>query len=198
VDSLPVDRPGAPQRLLAARGEHGETRPAVGLIGLAFGQPRGGQLVHDPAHPGPAEHGALAQLAHPQPAVRGGVQLQQHVIPGQRHLARGPQVGLDRGHQPAVRHQQPPPRVHRGIPGRAPRSGAFRCFAVLRRAAADGAFRRVAVLRRAAAREIFRHGRQPSICVRARAHILCACARSLLIGGSHDPDRVRAGRYPDR
>jgi hypothetical protein len=105
VDGLPVDRPGAPQRLLAVGGKHGEARPAVGLVGLAFGQPGGGQLVHDPAHPGPAEHGALTQLAHPQPAVRDGVQFQQHVIPGQWHLTRGPQVGLDRGNQPAVRHQ---------------------------------------------------------------------------------------------
>ena len=32
---------------------------------LAFGQAGSDQLVHDPAHPGPAEHGPLAQLGSP-------------------------------------------------------------------------------------------------------------------------------------
>src|SRR6516164_7184615 len=110
ADRLPVDRPGAPQRVLAAGGQHGEAGPAVGLVGLSFGQAGGGQLVHDPADPGPAEHGPLAQLAHPQPAARCGVEFEQHVIPGQRHLAGRPQVGFDGRHQPAVGDQQGAPR----------------------------------------------------------------------------------------
>jgi len=173
VDGLPVDRPGAPQRLLAGRGEHGEARPAVGLVGLAFGQPGVGQLIHDPAHPSPAEHGALTQLAHPQPAVRGSVQFQQHVIPGQRHLARGPQIGLDRRHQPAVRHQQPAPCVDHRIVGRIFRCRAARCVFTCRWVS-----RLIAALRRTAARHTFRHGVSLAFaCVRehtyyVRAHAL--------------------------
>ena len=131
-------------------------------------QADGGQLVHHPAHPGPAEHRPLAQLAHPQPGTRRGVQLEQHVVPGQRNLSGGPQVSLDRGHQPAVRHQQAAPRVDHGI--RVPRPAGI-----------GGTFCRSPCLCRAAARETVRHGRQPTSCVCARAHILCACARSFLM-----------------
>lgn len=49
ADGLTVHRPGAPQRVAAGKGEHGEAGPPVGLVGLALGQPGGGQLVHDPA-----------------------------------------------------------------------------------------------------------------------------------------------------
>src|SRR5712691_4831794 len=37
VDRLPVDRPGAPQGVLALSGEGGEAGPAVGLVRLALG-----------------------------------------------------------------------------------------------------------------------------------------------------------------
>jgi hypothetical protein len=75
ADRLPVDRPGAPQRVPAGRGEHGEAGPPVRLVRLALSQAGRGQLVDDAADPGPAEHRPLAQLAHPQPAAGRGVEL---------------------------------------------------------------------------------------------------------------------------
>jgi hypothetical protein len=103
ADRLPVDRPGVPQRRSAGRGENGEAGPPVGRVGLPLGQPGGGQLADHPAHPGSAEHRPLAQLGHPQPASGRGVELQQHVIPGQAHLAGRPQVLCHSRHQPAAR-----------------------------------------------------------------------------------------------
>ena len=58
-------------------------------------------------------------------------------------LAGRPQVGLDRRHQPAVRHQQAAPRVDHGILGGTILGGTGGC----------GAFRRVAGC------DSFRHGR---------------------------------------
>jgi hypothetical protein len=71
MDRLPVYRPGLAEGLLPGGGEYREAGSTVSLVGLAFGQARRDQLVHDPAHPGPAEHGPLAQLAHPQLASGG-------------------------------------------------------------------------------------------------------------------------------
>jgi hypothetical protein len=119
ADGLPVDRPGAPERVLAVSGENGEAGPAVGLVGLALGQAGGGQFIDDPAHPGTAEHRPLAQLAHPQPVVGRGVQFQQHVIPRQRDLCRGSQIRFHRRNQPAVGHQQAAPRLDNGVFGHA-------------------------------------------------------------------------------
>jgi hypothetical protein len=115
ADGVPVHRPGAPERVFAAGGESRETGPAVVFIRLPFGQPGGGKLADDPAHPGPAEHRPLAKLAHPQPAAGGGVKLKQHVVPGQRHLARGPQLRFHRRHEPAVRDKQAAPRRDIGV-----------------------------------------------------------------------------------
>jgi pimeloyl-ACP methyl ester carboxylesterase len=158
ADGVPVDRPGAPQGVPARGGEDGEAGPAVGLVRLALGQPGGGELVHDPAHPGPAEHHPLAELAHPQPPLGRGVQLEQHVVPGQSDLPGRPQVRLDRGHQPAVRHQQAAPRVNRGILPAGGYASGPACLSVA--CGLDPACRAVAC-------GLFRHELHPTICVRA-------------------------------
>ena len=84
-----------------------------------------------------------------------------------------PQVSLDRGHQPAVRHQQAAPRLHHGIARRAA-SGGHR---IARRAGSS----HHGIARRAASHYgIVCHAASlPFACVREHMYYVCAHAHYL-------------------
>ncbi len=106
LDPGQVARGGGAQPIPPGRGEHGEDRALVLRVAFAHHQAGPGQVVDHPAHPLPTEHHPRSQLAHPQPALRRRVQLQQHVVPGQRQLVCCGQLPLQRRDQCRMHAQQ--------------------------------------------------------------------------------------------
>ena len=74
--------------LLAALGQDGEAAAAVGVAGVAHEQPVALQAVDEAGHARAAQQHAVGQLGHPAAPARGGLQVDQHLVGGQRQPVR--------------------------------------------------------------------------------------------------------------
>ncbi|VAW00655.1 hypothetical protein MNBD_ACTINO02-1045, partial [hydrothermal vent metagenome] len=88
-----VERCGFSKRLESRSGDDGVRCATILAVWNSANQALSFEFVHESTHASPRQHYTFAQLLHAESA-RNSVQLQQHVVPGERNRSRRPQVGF--------------------------------------------------------------------------------------------------------
>ena len=98
ADGIELHRSRPAKSCSTFAGDGGEGGSSVVGIRVATDEAGDDQLVDDATHPGAAEHRGLAEVLHSQPAVGGGVQLEQHVVPGEGQARPPAHLDVDSTH----------------------------------------------------------------------------------------------------
>ena len=104
-----VGRAGAGQHRLARVGEDGEAAAAVGRAGVAHDQAVALEAVDEPRDAGAAQQHAVGELGHAQAPARRGLQVDEHVVGGERQAVGRVELGVELAHEGRVDAQQPAP-----------------------------------------------------------------------------------------
>ncbi len=93
-------------------GDHGISCPTIGGVRAPAHKTFSLQFVDEPTDAGAREYDPLPKLLHAE-SVIDGVQLQQHVVPGERNGPGGAQIGFDSGEGAVVSHEERSPCSNR-------------------------------------------------------------------------------------
>lgn len=115
VDPAEVDRRSTAQRPPALWGETGERGAPVTGVRPALDEPLAFEVVDEPADPTSGQDYAPAEVVHAEASSRGRVQLQQHVVPRQRHPTGVSEIAIDGPDNPVLGDEHAAPRGYRII-----------------------------------------------------------------------------------